>query len=277
MTVLHSMKKIVPVSIKRPLRLAYDIYRFRTQPRLQMSGTNLRRASDLDLGAVMADATIAAAYVADHAKIVALYGQDELSGGVNPGDRRAIYHLVASLKPLRVLELGTHISMSTAYIGMAMRSFSPPGASLTTVDVLDVNAAGAAWQQLGLPESPKGMLDRLGIGAEFVAALGLEFMQQARSDYDLIFLDGDHSDLAVYREISTALERLSPGGIILLHDYYPDCKPLTPEGSVIAGPARAGVRIQTESPHIKVVPLGELPWETKFGGRATSLAVVTLA
>ena len=34
-------------------------------------------------------------------------------GGVNPGDRRAIYSLIHYLKPISVLEIGTHIGAST--------------------------------------------------------------------------------------------------------------------------------------------------------------------
>ena len=37
-------------------------------------------------------------------------------GGVNEGDRRAIYYLIRHFKPNTVLEVGTHIGASTVHI-----------------------------------------------------------------------------------------------------------------------------------------------------------------
>ena len=35
----------------------------------------------------------------------------EMSGGVNPGDQRALYHLVRHFRPTSILEIGTHIGV----------------------------------------------------------------------------------------------------------------------------------------------------------------------
>jgi len=67
---------------------------------------------------------------------------------------------------------------------------------------------------------------------------------------------------------------LNPNGLILLHDFYPGGKPLTSEGDVIDGPSIAADRIGLEAPDIAFLPLGNLPWETKSGDKATSLALV---
>jgi predicted O-methyltransferase YrrM len=100
-------------------------------------------------------------------------------------------------------------------------------------------------------------------------------MLQTSERYDLIFLDGDHSTLAVYREISAALSILNPHGLIVLHDFYPVGKPLTPDGGAIKGPSTAADRIMSETRDLVFFPLGILPWQTKGGGNATSLALVT--
>ena len=42
--------------------------------------------------------------------------------GVNPGDRRALYHLIRSFRPAQVLEVGTHIGASTVHIAAALRA-----------------------------------------------------------------------------------------------------------------------------------------------------------
>jgi hypothetical protein len=62
--------------------------------------------------------------------------------------------------------------------------------------------------------------------------------------------------------------------LILLHDFYPGGKPLTPDGDAIAGPSSAALRISQEVKDIAFIPLGDLPWPTKAGGNATSLALV---
>jgi predicted O-methyltransferase YrrM len=222
----------------------------------------------------MHDESIAAAFEEDNASISAVFEFAEVTEGVNPGDRRAIYHLIANLRPQRVLEIGTHVGASTIYIASAMRRFSGETGSLTTADILDVNAPGGPWSKLGLTESPKSRSDRLGLrNVTFVKAPAAEILRR-QAKFDFIFLDGDHSARAVYCEISAALSALSPSGIILLHDFYPSEKWAEYGSDVITGPARAAQRINREAPSIQVLPLGDLPWKTKAGGNWTSLAVV---
>lgn len=38
-------------------------------------------------------------------------------------------------------------------------------------------------------------------------------------DFDLVFVDGDHSDQGVLGDIETFLPKVKPGGFILFHDY----------------------------------------------------------
>jgi len=78
----------------------------------------------------------------------------------------------------------------------------------------------------------------------------------------------------VYREIPVALRLLNPGGVILLHDYFPDVKPLWSNGVVIRGPFAATERLKAEGARIEVLPLSELPWPTKLGSSVTSLALL---
>ena len=99
-------------------------------------------------------------------------------------------------------------------------------------------------------------------------------MKKTDKKYDFIFLDGDHTAQAVYKEVSAALSILESGGVILLHDYYPDARPLFPDGNIIGGPFKALERICKETPEIKVIPLGNLPWPTKQDTHTTSLALV---
>ncbi len=274
MTVAAAIKKLIPPAIKQPVRDYIDARTFRKQPKLPFEGNALRPVSRIDLAAIMNDAVVGAAFAADNARIASIYGTSEIFGGVNPGDRRALYHLTAHFKPKRVLEIGTHVGASTIYIASALRRFVD-GGQLTTADIADVNAPGAAWKFLGMSASPAQYVANLGLEGitTFVTKPAAE-MLRTRDRYDLIFLDGDHSSLAVYREISAALGILNPAGLILLHDFYPGRKPLTPDGGAISGPAAAADRINSEATDIAFVPLGILPWQTKGGGNATSLALV---
>ncbi len=66
----------------------------------------------------------------------------------------------------------------------------------------------------------------------------------------------------------------SKGGSILLHDYFPDLKPLWSYRNVIPGPWLATQRLKLEGADFNVVPFGELPWMTKFDSKVSSLALL---
>lgn len=274
MPVAAAIRKLVPTALKRPARDYIEGRALRQQAILPFDATNLRPASRIDLAAVMNDTAIGAVFAEENARIASAYGTGEIPGGVNPGDRRALFYLIAHYRPKRVLEIGTHVGASTVYIASALRRFVD-GGRLTTADIVDVNGPHAAWKSVRMPTPPARYISNLGLGAitTFVTKPAAEMLRTSER-YDLIFLDGDHSPRAVYREISAALRVLNPAGLILLHDFYPGGKPLTPDGNAISGPSRAADRIGGETGDIVFVPLGNLPWQTKGGGNATSLALV---
>ena len=193
--------------------------------------------------------------------------------GVNPGDRRAIAALVTHLQPQNVLEIGTHIGSSTLTLAATLASTN---ARITTVDIADVNDPVAReWEKYGAPRSPAEIVRGLA-PVTFVVDDSLSYLARAGEQYDFIFLDGSHLAATVYRELPLALQRLAPGGVVLLHDYFPQGRPLWGNGEVIVGPYLAVRRLLKEGWPIKVVPLGNLPWRTKpqLGSNTTSLALV---
>lgn len=202
------------------------------------------------------------------------------AGGVNPGDRRALYYMVRAFRPGRVLEVGTHIGASTVHIAAALRANARtggPAPELTTVDIMDVNdSATRPWEQYGSRFAPSEMIARMGLSGNvrFVARPSLVFLAETGEDFDLIFLDGDHSAAVVYRELPAALGRLRQGGLVILHDYFPGGRPLWAGDVVIAGPWLGVERLRREGARLEVLPLGELDWPTKLGRSVTSLAVV---
>jgi len=202
------------------------------------------------------------------------------SGGVNPGDRRAIYYLIGKFKPSSVLEVGTHIGASTVHIASALymsQIRNGKNAHLITVDIADVNSTVTKpWLNYGTQHSPIEMIHKLNYGSfvSFVADTSIHYAASATQKFDFIFLDGSHTADTVYQEIPMALKMLNPNGVILLHDYFPGMKPLWSDGTVIPGPYLATERFVKEGINLAVLPLGELPWPTKLGSNVTSLALL---
>jgi predicted O-methyltransferase YrrM len=203
------------------------------------------------------------------------------TGGVNPGDRRAIYYLLKTLKPFSVLEIGTHIGASTLHIAAALASNSGDSDTrepyLASVDIADVNnPVSKPWLRHGMKYSPIEMLKRMNLDnfVDFVQSPSLEYFSSCERKFDFIFLDGSHSAKSVYLEIPAALNLLNKGGVILLHDYFLGLKPLWSNGVVIPGPYLATERLKSEGANLEVMPLGELPWPTKLQSNVTSLALL---
>jgi predicted O-methyltransferase YrrM len=252
------------------------LLRLQKVPTKRFDAGNLRSLASPELCRIFHDPVIIAAWEEDDATIANFFGRGDYRGGVNPGDRRALYFLIMALKPRNVLEVGTHIGASTIYIAAALKRLNE-GGNLTTVDITDVNhPEQGPWKKVGMSKSPAnfaaefGLLDQI----QFYTGPSLEFMRVTDQRFNFIFLDGDHGARAVYEELCSALLLLHKGGLILLHDYFPDAKPLYPHGSTAGGPFHALRRVRKENLLIEVLPLGELPWPTKQGGNMTSLALV---
>jgi predicted O-methyltransferase YrrM len=108
----------------------------------------------------------------------------------------------------------------------------------------------------------------------FVTSDSVAFLNKTDQRFDLIFLDGDHSKETVLEEVPKSLTVLNRNGVILLHDYFPDSKPLWSDGSIISGPFEAMEELRMRDARLRVIPFGALPWTTKLGSHVTSLAMV---
>jgi predicted O-methyltransferase YrrM len=270
------IKGVLPEAFVRAALDARSAMRLAATPREGFDAKSLRCVGAVDLESAFHGGEAEATWRADHAAIEDVFRTAGTSGGINPGDRRAVYCLVRTFAPRNVLEVGTHVGASTLAIGRALTSNGMRG-RVTTVDIVDVNRAGAPWQQAGLPMPPRDLAAtlRCAESIRFEVAPALDYLRATDERFDFVFLDGDHGARAVYQEVAAALRVLDPGGVILLHDYYPGGRSLFPDGHVIRGPFRAMSRVQRDCPGIAVLPLGNLPWPTKQGLNVTSLALVT--
>ena len=79
-------------------------------PKAQLDLAPLRRTTQAELATLFSCASIAqewpeVATAIDQIVVI----EDMKTGGVNPGDRRALYYLTRALQARRVLEIGTHV------------------------------------------------------------------------------------------------------------------------------------------------------------------------
>ena len=198
------------------------------------------------------------------------------TGGVNPGDRRAVYYLISKFKPKSILEIGTHIGASTIHIASAIKA-NGLKTTLTTLDIRDVNStSNRPWEDFGSKYSPAEMIEKLGCGAfvNFITDTSVGYFKKSHQKFDFIFLDGDHAGTTVYQEIPLALKLLNSNGVILLHDYCPNGQRLWSSETPIFGPYAAVERLKDEGADLVVIPLGDLPWPTKLNSNVTSLALL---
>jgi len=199
-------------------------------------------------------------------------------GGVNKGDQRAIFYLMQHFNAERILEIGTHIGCSTLSFALALLYNNVSDPHIDTVDIVDVNnERNKPWIQYKARFSPSEMLGEI-LCRDFVTFYkdtSLNYFKKCNDTYDLIFLDGDHSAPAVYKELPLAMELLNKNGIILLHDYFPDGRKLWPQTPPNYGPYRAIKKYIQSNSMIEVIPLGAMPWLTKYDSNNTSLAVLS--
>lgn len=261
------------------LRTTRDQIKLRRLATAAPSTENLPRADDLDLSGLLAPGTSPSWEQASH--LLEQLDVPDGTGGVNPGDRRALFSFATATAARHVLEIGTHIGASTLYLAASLASSgddqAPSPAKLVTVDIVDVNHPDGPWRQAGTSATPRDLLTATGLSGqvEFVTASSLTYLAGDIGPFDLIFLDGSHRAHLVYAEIAAATRVLTSGGLIVLHDYYPAGRPLWPTLPSIPGPYLAVERHRAQGADLRAHPLGDLPWDTKHGSRTTSLAVLS--
>lgn len=238
----------------RPLpSLVVDLLSLSTVRGIELPNVRARRS--VDLGAAFRASDDIWAEVARRSEDA---GFAQNPWAVSTEDRRALAGLARYLAPHAVLEIGTHIGSSTLAWAVAL---SDTGGKITTVDINDVNdSARRTWERFNarLPpiETVRGLAP-----VEFVVSDSIAYLSNSTLRYDVIFIDGDHAATRVYRELALALSHLNDGGVVVLHDYYPRGRPLPTSESVELGPYLAVRRLVSQGLRIRVLPLGELPWE----------------
>ncbi|PNQ73640.1 hypothetical protein C1T31_04695 [Hanstruepera neustonica] len=282
MSLKQLIKSITPKFIINKIhaaRKSQEMAAFHALPEESLDAKNLIHEKDVNLSEILNSKAIGDLWK-ESKKEIDSFDIPDGTGGVNPGDRRALYYLLCHFKPSSILEVGTHIGASTLHIASALYISQVKlgeQVEFTTVDIRDVNCTSEKpWLNYGTKFSPLEMIAKFGYDqfTTFKAGMSLDLIKSTTKTFDFIFLDGDHSGGTVYQEIPAALKILNKNGVILLHDYFPNMKPLWSNGSLVEGPYLATERLINEGANLKVIPLGNLPWPTKLGTNITSLALL---
>jgi predicted O-methyltransferase YrrM len=277
MSLKYQILRKLPIGLHYWLLKASDRRKLAGIGKIACDTSALRRSVTLnDVQAILASPEWEAEWEAVDAELKALGGATG-PGSVNLGENRALYILARALKVHSILEVGTNTGASTVHLVAALRAncAEDGAARMVSVDILDQNGPDGTATRLG-QATPRAMIERMGAGewVRFVAEPSLNYLLRAEARFDMIFLDGDHAAPTVYKEIPASLRVLNPGGVILLHDYFPGGKSLYRDRKIIAGPWLAAQRLKREGAAFQAIPLGELPWETKMGSNLTVLAAV---
>ena len=101
------------------LRIRAEKKTLRQIPRLECDVTCLESVENVALKSLLASHEIEMGW-RDIKKKIDAFVVPEMTGGVNLGDRKAIYFLIRGFKSSSVLEIGTHIGASTLHIALAL-------------------------------------------------------------------------------------------------------------------------------------------------------------
>ena len=141
-----------------------ELNELRSLPTTKCNADSLSKITGEKLSQIFLNEKIQIEWENDASKISSLKIPD-MAGGVNSGDRRALYFLVRMLKPASILEIGTHIGSSTIAIALSALKNRTEGVNTKIIsnDIIDVNnQVNKPWEVFGSPASPADLLDQIG-------------------------------------------------------------------------------------------------------------------
>lgn len=154
--------------------------------------------------------------------------------GFMPDDEGAALHTAATRAgPGTWLEIGTYCGKSTLLLADAARR---AGARLVTVDHhhgSEENQPGWEWHDASLVDPATGRLDTLPTFrrtldehlADVVTAVVAPTQLVAgwwTTPVQLLFLDGNHTEDVAQHDYAAFAPHVAPGGLLLVHDVFPD-------------------------------------------------------
>ncbi|OWK35319.1 glycosyltransferase [Fimbriiglobus ruber] len=145
-----------------------------------------------------------------------------LSGFTPPADTRAVLTLVAHVRPLRVLEIGTAAGHMTANL----TAWTPPDAVIFSLGVVSDGPPPGGAKDGQAPEIPPRAAFarhadhfRTGHKARLIVADSRTFEFDRLAPLDLVFVDGGHDFPTARSDSLEAYNALRPGGCLIWHDW----------------------------------------------------------
>jgi len=129
---------------------------------------------------------------------------------------RLLTAVVAMLRPMTVLEIGTF----TGYSSLSMAEALPPGGRIVTCDISEEHVAIAREHVSASPYA-----DRI----EFRVGPAMESLESLGGPFDLVFIDADKTGYVDYYE--AVVPKLSPHGVILADNVLWSGRVLDPDES----------------------------------------------
>jgi predicted O-methyltransferase YrrM len=160
---------------------------------------------------------------------------DSIKGFLDHAEGEALYEIcleVAALGP--VLEVGSYCGKSTVYLGQACRE---QGVSLFAVDHhrgSEEHQPGEEYHDSALFDEGDGLMDSFREFRRTMRAAGLEDVvvpvvassevaaRNWHTPLAMVFIDGGHSLEAAMADYRSWAGHVKPGGILAIHDIFPD-------------------------------------------------------
>ncbi|MEV8545951.1 class I SAM-dependent methyltransferase [Streptomyces sp. NPDC051572] len=169
---------------------------------------------------------------------------------INKSDALTLSEVIANYRPRRILEVGTFLGFSAAVMGQLA-----PTSEIVTIDPnypLSVISTRFGYESdRRVLDYAKNCFDALcvsdritlieGYFADRSASYLKNYVEQwggdprtagkdqgeivesailAQDPFDMIFIDGDHSETAVYSDLMLAAKMIAPDGVIVMDDIY---------------------------------------------------------
>ena len=160
---------------------------------------------------------------------------ESVKGFLHPEEGARLYGLAleaAGRGP--VLEVGSYCGRSTLYLGAACQAAGQQLFALDHHRGSEEHQPGEAYHDADLFDAAMGRVDTLPELRRTLARAGLEDTvlpivagtRQAgrhwRTPLGMVFIDGGHSEAAALADYRTWAPHIVPGGVLAIHDIFPD-------------------------------------------------------
>lgn len=149
---------------------------------------------------------------------------------LSPQQGRVLHTLVANMQPRNIVEIGSFIGISSIWMAAGFSQDNSAG-TLHAIDLFYEimpcypYRSGYLKDPLSFAESAANaahLAERIRFYRMNSYEVGRQIDTLFDFPIDLLFIDGDHSIRGCMNDFALFAPSVSPGGIIVLHDIYPD-------------------------------------------------------